>query len=440
VSEKLDLESTVPVAPARALDLRTIVRVVSGRASPTSVPLLAACRIGTGSDCNIVLSDRTVSRVHVELIPTSQGIEVRDLGSRNGTFYLDQRIKEVVLAPGARIRVGDTIVAIDVDNDALHTRLTYSGGELYGTMLGRSHAMHQLFALLDRLRNVALPVLIHGESGVGKEEVARTLHAQSPVAAGPIVTLNCGAIPRELVGSELFGHRRGAFTGATEARKGAFESAHGGTVFLDEIGELPLEIQPMLLRVLESGEVRRVGDDAAHRVNVRVMAAPHRDIEEDVRAGLFREDLFYRLAVIRLTVPPLRDRRDDIALLAQKFANDAGHAGALPVDVIEQLKARPWSGNVRELRNVVASYVALGVLPPARRTKPGSLAQAYREMVDLDVPYADQKASLVDAFTAIYLEMLLDTCGGNRSAAAKRAGLDRNYFRELLEKHGLAKR
>jgi len=433
--------ATPPKSTTGATDLRTIVKVVEGTASPMSLPLTKPMKIGSGPDCDIVLKgDRHVSRTHLSLEPAAEGILVRDLDSRNGSFYLEQRIKEIVLSPGSRVRVGKTVIAFDLDTAAMHANLAYSGGDTCGTMIASSRAMHNVFALLERLRKTTLPVLLLGESGVGKEEVARTLHMQSPVANGPLVVLNCGAFPRELVASELFGHRRGAFTGATEARKGAFETADGGTLFLDEIGELPLDLQPLLLRVLETGEVRRVGEDAAHKVKVRVVAATHRDLEAAVASNEFREDLWFRLAVIKLSIPPLRERLDDIAPLAAKFATDAGMDAELPGEIIEQLKARPWQGNVRELKNVVMSYAALGFLPQQNKTKKkggggGSLEDALRGMIDLDTPYADQKTALVERFTALYLDALLAETGGNRTAAAKRAGLDRNYFRELLEKH-----
>ncbi|MCX5741101.1 MAG: sigma 54-interacting transcriptional regulator, partial [Proteobacteria bacterium] len=417
-----------PKSTTGSTDLRTLVRVVEGKATPMVLPLVKLVRVGTGADCDIVLADRTVSRVHVQLEAVPEGILVRDLESRNGTFYLDQRVKEIVLSPGSRIRLGKTVIGFDLDTAAMTANLAYTGGDVCGSMLATSRAMHTVFALLQRLQKTTLPVLLLGESGDGKEEVARTLHAQSPVASGPLVTLNCGAFPRELVASELFGHRRGAFTGATEARKGAFETADGGTLFLDEIGELPLDIQPLLLRVLETGEVRRVGEDSAHKVRVRVVAATHRDLEAEVAANTFREDLWFRLAVIKLAIPPLRERLDDIAPLAAKFAIDAGLGDPLPGEIVEQLKARTWPGNVRELKNVVMSYAALGFLPEKGRARSRAgagetLEAQLRSAVDLDVPYAEQKAALVDRFTALYLEALLAETGGNRTAAAKRAGL-----------------
>src|SRR5262249_27269355 len=241
----------------------------------------------------------------------------------------------------------------------------------YRGMIGASLAMRRLFGALARLEGSLVTVLITGESGVGKELVARALHEGSSVASGPLVTVNCGAIAPDLVASELFGHRRGAFTGASDARRGAFESADGGTLFLDEIGELPLDVQPMLLRALESGEVRAVGADRSTMVRVRVIAATHRDLRTEVRASRFREDLYYRIAVVELAVPPLRDRIEDVEDLANRFADAAG-IGALAPEVIGRLRARRWPGNVRELRNVVQAFAALGRLPSQPPPPPGS--------------------------------------------------------------------
>jgi transcriptional regulator with GAF, ATPase, and Fis domain len=305
-------------------------------------------------------------------------------------------------------------------------------------MVGASKAMHHLFTILERLEGSLVTALIEGESGTGKDLVARALREGSSVAKGPFVVLNCGAIPRELVASELFGHKRGAFSGAVESRRGAFELADHGTLFLDEIGELPLEVQPMLLRALEEGEVRPLGGDRAEHVKVRVVAATNRDLSREVEAGRFREDLFYRLAVVRLPVPPLRERPEDIAPLALRFASNAGLAD-LPAGVLEQLKARAWPGNVRELRNAVQAYAALGTLPDTRRSSAATLDFALGELADLNRSYQEQKDALVDRFTRIYLQAMLTHTGNNQSAAARLSGLDRTYLRKLLAKHGLPK-
>jgi transcriptional regulator with GAF, ATPase, and Fis domain len=276
-------------------------------------------------------------------------------------------------------------------------------------------------------------VLVEGESGVGKELVARAIHAGSSVASGPWLALNCGALPRELVASELFGHRRGAFTGATDARRRAFECADGGTLFLDEIGELPLELQPMLLRALEAEEIRPIGAEQPKRVKVRVVAATNRDLKRAVEEGSFREDLYYRLAVVRLRLPPLRERRDDIADLAQRFAEDAG-ASELPSSVLEELKRRRWRGNVRELKNVVHAWAALGMVPVEESPERISLDLSLQQLIRLEAPYSELKDELIERFTRLYLSELLAHTKNNLSAAARLAGLDRGHLRRLTER------
>jgi anaerobic nitric oxide reductase transcription regulator len=280
-------------------------------------------------------------------------------------------------------------------------------------------------------------VLLEGESGVGKEIVASAIHAGSRVATKRMVALNCGAIPRELIASELFGHRRGAFSGAVETRRGAFDSADGGTLFLDEVGELPMDLQPALLRALELGEVRSVGQDEPHRVDVRVIAATNRDLEEEVAAGRFRQDLYYRLAVVRVQVPPLRTRPEDIVLLAEHFAQQEG-LSALPAVVMEELKARRWPGNARELRNAIQAYAALGQLPNASGGRPTpSLEEMLAASIDPTEPYAQQKEALLDVFTRVYLRAILAHTRGNQAAASRIGGLDRSYVSRLMSKYGL---
>jgi DNA-binding NtrC family response regulator len=238
------------------------------------------------------------------------------------------------------------------------------------------------------------------------------------------------------VASELFGHRRGAFTGAHEDRQGAFVRAGGGTLFLDEVGELPLEVQPMLLRALELGEVRPVGDDRPSRVKVRVVAATNRDLEGEVAAGRFRQDLFYRLAVVRLQVPPLRERIEDVVALAQRFGTAAGLSELRP-ELQKELQSRSWPGNVRELRNVMQAYAALGTLPRAPRSSEGGLEAELAQIVEVDKPYADQKDALVERFTKIYLQALLVHTRGNQTTAADISGLSRSYLGKLLARYGL---
>ncbi len=424
------------LARPRPPPLGAIVRVLVARASPAArrlddEPLV----VGAGSGASIVVEDSRVSRAHVELSLVPEGVAVRDLGSKNGTFYLGQRVEKIVLALGSRVRIGDTDLAIEPDLESLSRSPEESQ---YRGLYGASAAMRKLFGVLARLEGALVSVLIEGESGVGKDLIARAVHEGSQVREGPFVVVNCGAIARELVLSELFGHRRGAFTGALDHRTGAFEAADGGTLFLDELGELPLDVQPTLLRALESGEVRRVGDTDARRVKVRVLAATNRDVDEEVRAGRFREDLFYRLAVVRLSVPSLRERPEDIELLAQRFAAGLG-LPPLPEEILERLRGHTFPGNVRELRNAVQAYAALGVLPESVRSA-DQLGAALRAFIDAGKPYQDQKEQLLHHFTRTYLEMVLARTGGNQSEAARISGLDRSYIGKLVGKLGVIKR
>ncbi len=417
--------------------LGAVIRVLGARATPAAFRLkTGTCVLGSASGSAIVVLEPGVSRAHVELALVPEGVRVTDLGSRNGTWYLGQRVERMSLALGARIKIGNTDVALDADTESLTGGAVFAGESFRG-MVGASLAMRRVFATLARLEGSLVTVLVGGESGVGKELVARALHEGS-LAEGPLVNVNCGAIPRDLVGSELFGHTRGSFTGAAQARKGAFECADHGTLFLDEIGELPLEMQPVLLRALETGEVRPIGADAARHVQVRVIAATNRDLEAEVRAGRFREDLYYRLAVVKLSLPSLRERPEDIEPLARQFAEHVG-LGALSAPLIEQLKARAWPGNARELRNVIHAYAALGVLPEPAGSTSTTLEMAFGDLVDVNRPYGDQKEELAERFTRVYLQALMAHTRGNQSSAAKLAGLDRSYLGRLLVKHKLTK-
>jgi transcriptional regulator with GAF, ATPase, and Fis domain len=430
-----DQTATYARGGPRPKPLDVLVRVTGANATPASFRLRSGtCVIGSAPPCDIVVADPTVSRMHAELHLVPEGVALRDLGSRNGIFFLGQRVEKIVLSHGARVEIGAATLHIEPDASALSDGVTFDAEEYRG-MVGRSAAMRRLFGMLARLEGSLVTVLLQGESGVGKEVVARALHDGSQVAAGPLVAVNCGAIPRELVASELFGHRKGAFTGAVDARTGAFDEADGGTLFLDEVGELPVDLQPALLRVLETGEVRAVGGDRPHDVRVRVIAATNRDLAEEVAAGRFREDLFYRLAVVKLTVPPLRERPEDVDPLAKKFASAVG-LGDLPPVILESLRGRSYPGNARELRNVVQAYAALGVLPEPARRPGATLDLALSELVDTSRAYADLKEELTDRFTRLYLSALLAKTGGNQSAAARLAGLDRTHLGRLVAKYG----
>ncbi len=388
------------------------------------------CVVGAGGDADLVVADAAVSRRHVMLTLVPEGVAVEDLGSRNGTFYLGQRIEKAVLSVGSHITVGGAQVAIEPDPRALDD-VEVGSEPGYGGLVGASPPMRRLFATLARLEGSLVPVLVQGPSGVGKELVAKAIHAGSQRSDGPLVVVNCGAISRELVLSELFGHQKGAFTGATTSRPGAFEAADGGTLFLDEVGELPLDVQPALLRALESGEVKPIGDDRARRVDVRVVAATNRKLDEAIDDGSFREDLYFRLAVVTLHVPSLSERPDDVPLLAQHFAGQGG--GTLPDDVLTRLRGRRWRGNARELRNAVRAYLAIGQVPdgPAGDL----LTTALRHTIDPMGAYQAQKDLIIHQFSQVYFEMLMAAAEGNLSEAARRSGIDRSYLRKLLQKY-----
>jgi DNA-binding NtrC family response regulator len=429
-------EHTAPLERRAAKPIAAIVRVEGATAEPTSVELdSGSCVVGSAPGCDIVVSDRAVSRTHVELMLAPEGVSVRDLGSSNGTFFHGQRIEKMVLGLGGRLTIGSATLVVEADGAALKAEPSLAEGH-YRDVVGRSPASRHLFGLLTRLEGSLATVLVEGESGVGKERVAQALHAGSSVHDGPLITVNCGAFPRELIASELFGHRRGAFSGAFADSLGAFQSADGGTLFLDEVGELPLELQPMLLRALELGEVRALGEDQPQHVKVRIIAATNRDLEEAMRQGTFRQDLFYRLAVVRLSVPPLRERTEDIDPLAQHFAEQAG-LPPLDDSMLADLRDRAWHGNARELRNAIVSYAALGALPDRPRAPLPEVAALLSPLLDMDRPFIEQKDAIVDTFSRLYLDELLERAHGNQSEAARMSGLNRTYLGRLLSKYGV---
>ena len=422
--------------PSAARPLGVVVRVIDAEAEPSSLRLdVGSCVVGSAPSCDIVVLDKAVSRTHVELGVVPEGVSVVDLGSRNGTHFYGQRVEKMVLGLGSRLQIGSATLVLEADTEGLASGDGAHEGAYRG-IVGASPAMRKLFGMLERLEGSLATILIEGESGVGKERVAAALHEGSKVSTGPFVAVNCGAFPRELIASELFGHKRGAFSGAFDARRGAFETADGGTLLLDEVGELPLELQPMLLRAIELGEVRALGEDVPKHVRVRLVAATNRDLEEDVRRGRFRQDLYYRLAVVKLRVPPLRERPGDIAPLAAHFVEQAG-VGPLPDEVIGELGQRRWPGNARELRNAIIAYAALGDLPERPRPVTPALGQMMTNVVDLERPFSDQKEAITDAFAKSYLTAPLNHTKGNQSEAARISGLNRSYLGRMLAKYGI---
>jgi len=398
-----------------------------------------AFTVGTAAQNALVLRDAGVSRHHLRLEATPDGVLLSDLDSTNGTLLGAVGVRQVILGDGpVELRLADTVLRIAPL--AEEEEIPLERGDRFGTVLGKSAAMRELFHKLARASAQDVTILLEGETGTGKELLAREIHQHSPRRDGPFVIIDCGAIPATLIESELFGHARGAFTGAGGERAGAFEEAHRGTIFLDEIGELDLGMQPRLLRALESGQVKRLGEAAHRKVDVRIIAATHRDLERAVNHATFRADLFYRLAVVRLRVPPLRERPEDIEPLAQHLLADAARRFGLerppplPPAALQQIITHRWPGNVRELRNFCERLVALsgdGETPPA--------ATPSRDAVDEtgDLPFKEAKAEWVARFDVQYLTRLLERCQGNVAEAARRSGIDRVHLFRLIKKYGL---
>jgi len=399
-------------------------------------------RVGSGRSSDLLLFDPTVSRHHLTLQLDQTGIRVLDAGSSNGTIVDGLRVRDAYARPDSLIIIGGTTLRLRIGASIVEVPL--SARESFGGLRGTSVAMRQLYTLLERVAGSSDAVLIHGETGTGKELVAQAIHEESPRSSGPFIVFDCSAVSAQLLESELFGHVRGSFTGATGDRVGAFEAAHGGTLFLDEIGELPLDLQPKLLRALERFEVQRVGENGRRRVDVRVVAATNRNLGEEVSARRFREDLYYRLAVIRVNLPPLRERSEDIPLLVDHFVAAAARRGS-PKMLAPALKAdlarRSWPGNVRELRNAVLRALALGTADDPGGDAEGHAGSAQQTLaVDLAVPYMIARDRVNDAFEIAYLTEALRVCGGNATKAAELVGLNRKFVQRAIKRHGLRAR
>ena len=416
--------------------------------------------VGSAQASGIVVGDPTVSRVHAELEARQDGLWVRDLGSRNGTFVDGLQVTGARVPDKGKVRLGSTEFVVDYD-PAQKRPVEIWPNDTFGKLVGTSVPMRELFATLARIAPMDASVLINGETGTGKELVARAIHDSSPRATRPFVVVDCAALPENLLDAELFGHTKGAFTGAVGARTGAIEAADGGSVFLDEIGELPISMQPKLLRVLESHTVRRVGETTHRNVDVRFISATHRDLLTMVNAGEFREDLYFRLSVIPVEVPPLRNRREDIELLVNHFlrSGSGGGSGRASPDLLRELVNRPWRGNVRELRNFVDRARALGPSEALAISQRASAADADRAAARPSSPviqaatpppaprlddaqmfeqiYKDFREAWIDAGEKEYVRRLLLRHNRNVAAAAREAEVDRTYIYRLIRKHEL---
>jgi two-component system response regulator GlrR len=390
--------------------------------------------IGSASSADLVVSDRMVSRLHAELDPCEDGVWVRDLGSRNGTFVGPIRVRHARLSPDASVRVGSTQLSLD---EPLEQTVKLWPSDRFGELLGKTSRMRELFMTLSTIATLDSTVLLVGETGTGKELAARAIHGASNRSARPFVVVDCAALPEQLFESELFGHVKGAFTGATATSDGAIAAADGGTLFLDEIGELPISMQPKLLRAIESRTVRRVGETAYRKVDVRFLSATHRDLPTMVNDGSFREDLYFRIAVLPVTMPALREHLDDVPLLLGNFFPDMSASEREGLAV--QVQDKRWSGNMRELRNFAERVRAMGTeraLEMSRQASPQpptAPAASATAPLSFDAPFRQ----FSDAAEREYVRQLMERHRGDAAAAAAAAGIDRTYVYRLIRKHGL---
>jgi DNA-binding NtrC family response regulator len=407
--------------------------------------------VGKSHICQMRLTDPKVSRRHMALDLVGDELRLTDLGSTNGTSINGVRLMDAfVQGNGELVHLGETTIRISRVAPAI---VSLPSANSFGRVVGASPEMRRLYPLCERLAASDVPLIIEGETGTGKELLAESLHEKSARAGGPFVVFDCTAVPPNLLEATLFGHERGAFTGAITTNKGLFQHADGGTLLIDEIGDLDISLQPKLLRAIERSEFRRVGGNQWISVNVRVMAATRRDLDKEIQAGRFRDDLFYRLAVARIELPPLRERRGDIGLLARHFWERLGGDGTMPYDLLIRFEDYAWPGNIRELYNAVARRLALGELantdsewregahvgPPSSRPSqapPPRDEAAAREdviqrVIQLGLPLSRSRELVVDEFERRYVQTVLDRHGGDATKAAQASGIARRYFQLL---------
>jgi DNA-binding NtrC family response regulator len=396
--------------------------------------------VGRNEACDLVVDDRKVSAVHMEFVATERGVRVRDLGSRNGSFLQDTRIGEVYILKPCVVTLGDTALEFLPSNPE---QVDVPDAAQFGPLVGSSAGMRTVFERLRKAAPTELTVLILGETGTGKELVAAAIHGASARANKPFVVVDCGAIPPSLAESALFGHERGSFTGAVDKRISPFVEADGGTIFLDELGELPVDVQPKLLRALAEQRIKAVGSNTYRPFNARVIAATRRDLVREVNAGTFRSDLYFRVAQLRVELPALRERLEDIPALVKKMVADMGDKGAydrITNDSLERLMRHDWPGNVRELRNVVSVALAFGKEGPldmAAHLAPMSSVSASESTPVRGRTFQDAKREILARFEREYFTALYHECNGNVSEIGRRAAMERAHVRGYLRRHGI---
>lgn len=407
--------------------------------------------IGKREGNDILIQDKTVSRKHCEIVYESDSFLLRDCDSTNGTFLNGSKVKEAYLSPADVIKLGNTQLEFIVFDEKVS--IEPSEKEIFGAMVGKSRKMRQIFAILEKISKTHASVIIEGETGTGKDLVAKAIHEHSTRRSHPFLVFDCTGVAPNLIESELFGHEKGAFTGAIRSRPGIFEGAKGGTVFLDELGELPIDLQPKLLRALENREVRRVGANTATKIDVRVISATNRNLKQEIQGGKFREDLYYRMSVVKISLPPLRDRPEDIPLIIERLLTTQTYNKTptgfkvirVEDDALKLLQRYPWPGNVRELANILERACSFVEGETIRR---GDLEFVFSEIddaeertenmrINTDIPFKEAKQEIVERFEKEYLEELLKKHNYNLSKASREAKVDRKHIRNLLKKYGI---
>jgi transcriptional regulator with PAS, ATPase and Fis domain len=418
--------------PAAYRTARIVVTEPSGQVRSLVLSALHV-RIGTGTSNDVVIGDAHASRFHCEIRKTADGYLLRDVGSTNGTRVGDVIVREGLLQSGATMVIGATRIQFIADDGKLEEVVT-SPRHSFGSLVGRSVRMREVFGLLERIAPTDLTLLVGGETGSGKDVLARAIHQASPRAKGPFVVFDCAAVAPNLIESELFGHVRGAFTGANENREGAFERAHGGTLFLDEIGELSLDLQPKLLRALEQREVRAVGGQKEIPVDVRIIAATHRNLEQAVHDGKLRQDLFFRLSVVSLNVPPLRQRKEDLPVLVEAILLSLGKHVGVAQETMAVLERYEWPGNVRELKNVIESAAALC---DGEQLEPRHLMFFKPRTREPTLSAVSLAGKTLESIERAAIAQTLEHCGGNKTRAAKALGISPSTLYEKVKKYSI---
>jgi DNA-binding NtrC family response regulator len=448
-TEILKIDETPEVVSLRKCQLVVVEGPSRGKKIALNKNLI---KVGKRESNDFVVIDKTVSRNHFEIEYQSDSFLLKDLGSTNGTYLNGSKVKEAYLLPGDIIKVGNTTIEFVAFDEKV--KIEPSLENEYGLMVGRSRKMRQIFSILQKISPTNATVIVEGETGTGKDLVARSIHEFSTRKNKPFIVFDCSAVAPNLIESELFGHEKGSFTGAVKSRQGAFEAAGGGTIFLDEIGELTSELQPKLLRAREQREIKRVGSNTPVKIDVRVVCATNKNLRQEVDAGKFREDLYYRLSVVKVLLPPLRDRTEDIPPLVERFLT-TGHFNKKPDgslmatrvedDALKVLSRHQWPGNVRELSNIMQRAVSFAEGDTITK---GNIDFIFAEMehgedktermaVDSDIPFKDAKQQIVENFEKEYLSELLSRNRHNLSKAAREAKIDRKHLRNLLKKYGI---